>query len=167
MESLPSAYDSALKTNDDHVYGTIGISYDDGGTQKCRAPYRDDSGNFSVAEFDSADTPSITVNVDVGDSLGSIGFMSVDGTDNHLLYVRANNLVEHNINDGTDVEVLDESGQTLLHLGGTIYDHGGLVVAMTYNFAAGDARYFEFALAAPTELVKDILQSIGVIPFAR
>ncbi len=170
MESLPSAFDSDVPANFGHAF-RAGISYDDGGTQKIRAPYRDDSNKASVAEFDSADTPSVSVNVDVGDNTTSSPvsmFMLVDGTDNHLLYA-SSLLVHHDKNDGTDVQVLSESGgPTVGALSGTIYEHGGdIVIAFTYVIG-GQAKYFEFFVREDdATVVQDMLHSIGVIPFAR
>ncbi len=164
-----------------HLYGK-GMSYDDGGTTKVRAPYLNADLQLSVAEFDSADIPTITLNPQVSDfdcdtSNESVtAFMVADGTDNHLLYVRATDTDEiwRDLNDDTDIEELaDAGGGRLRGLSCNVYDHGSSrVLALIYSddtpTGSTAARYYEFELAElDLAAVRDVLHSIGIIPFAR
>ena len=170
MESLPSSFDTDMLTLFGHAF-MRGISYDDGGTQKIRIAYRKIiTGRLSVAEFDSADTPSVSENFEVSDNNSldpPSNSMVVDGTDNHLVYAQSFR-AWHDKNDGTDVEVLTDSGGNVGALSATIYEHGGdIVIAFTYVIG-GQAKYFEFFVREDdATTVQDMLHSIGIIPFAR
>ncbi len=185
METLPSSFDTSVASTRAHHF-VKGMSYDDGGTQKVRAPYEDVGGKMSVAEMDSVDTPSISVNTDVSDfgvsnngNLGVAGFMLADGTDEHLLYVKAGVVpitgsVWRDLNDDTDIEeVVDPAEGRIQGVSGNVYEHGSSkVLAFIYSdddiTSSTAARYYEFELAAlDTTAVKDVLHSIGIIPFAR
>lgn len=151
LESFPSAGDTATDAVN-HVFGP-GISYDDGGTQRVRCPYADGSGQVSYAEFDSGDTPgAFTINADVGDNTVEraierhvLACLSVDGTDEHLLYANdADQDLYHDKNDGTDTEVLD--AVTINHISCNVYDRSGTKLAYVYD-DGGTIKYNEVDIA--------------------
>ena len=142
LETFQATFDST--TNDSNLIFGQGVSYDDGGTQRVRAPYVDDVGRISVAKLDSADAPGVTVDVDAGDNLGPgpggaadvTTSLAVDVKNIHLLYVDASRDIFHDENDddagyGTDDEELD--GVTANNLNSNVYDRSGLKLAYIYE----------------------------------
>lgn len=137
LETFPSAGDSDVDPAD-HCFGRS-VSYDDGGTQRVRAPYRDVSQQISLAEFDSADAPgAFTVNADVTTNdvsilVGTIiACMAVNGVDEHILFSEsATRDLFHNKDGGTDEEILD--AVSVFRISCNIYDRSGTKLAYLYN----------------------------------
>ncbi|KKM80514.1 hypothetical protein LCGC14_1339060 [marine sediment metagenome] len=152
LEIFPSAGDATVDPGSNHVFRS-GISYDDGGTQRIRCPYRDSPAKVSYAEFDSVDAPgAFTPNVDISDNTvygfdaGPVACLAVDGTDEHLLY--SNNVDQflyHDKNKGIDVEIL--GAVFIKHVSCNVYNRsGGTKLAYVYRDDA-TIKYNELDLA--------------------
>lgn len=148
LEAFPAAGDLSVDAIE-HVFGP-GIN--NGGN--IRAPYRDGTLDIAYAEFVSADAPgAFTINPAVSDNdvdaqNGNAPMcLSLDGTDEHLLYSEDITLdLFHDTNGGVDVEELD--GVTINRISCNVYDRSGIKLAFVYD-DAGTTKYGEIALAAP------------------
>ena len=140
FETFPSAFDTtAVATTTTNLkFGLQAVIYDSGGTTKVRVPYTDSGGTVSVAKFDSADTPSISVDTATADNspyqsgdlhTPFIHLLVAKGTDLYLLYPRAsdNDLYSDvNSNDGgwgTDTEIWD--AVTIRRISANVYIRNG------------------------------------------
>ncbi len=129
-------------------FGSAGISYNDGGTQKIRFPYRDTNEQTSNAEFDSADDPGAftqNANVSDNDTFTTVFVLAVEGTNEHLLYSeRISQDLFHDENDGTDTELLD--AVTINAISSNVYTREcSTVLAYLYD-DAGTVKYNELVL---------------------
>lgn len=171
LETFPSAFDTTLG-GAVYTFGP-GISYDDGGTQKVRAPYHDGTSlRASIVELDSADTPTVTTTAGVSDSAIDVNAssnatvaMANNGTDEHLLYAEDTTQdIFHDVNTGagwgTDTEVLD--AVTVTHISPNIYDRSGTKLAYIYD-DGGTVKYNEVDLggAATTDIDGASVNSIS------
>lgn len=138
LETFPSAGDTDVNTSTDHIF-CPGMSYDDGGTQRIRCPYKDQlGGRMSYAEFDSADAPgAFTVNLDVIDngvkvvSETSVSCSASDGTDEYTIYSRSvNDDLFLDKNDTPDTEVL--GSVTGNRISCNVYDNSGTKLAYVW-----------------------------------
>lgn len=148
LETFPAAGDSDVNAAN-HVFGP-GISYDDGGTQRVRCPYKDGgTGLVSYAEFDSADAPgAFTVNAGVTSSAVfvkqefPVQCMAADGTNEHLLFSNPGRDPRHDINNITETTIL---AGTVDFLSCNIYDRPGKKLAFVYD-DGGTIKYNEVDL---------------------
>lgn len=174
FETFPgTSIDSSLPVVVTGVVG-FGVSYDDGGTQRVRAPYTDANLQISIAEFDSADTPSPSTTVDASDFDVQVFVhpacgLAADGTTLHLMYVRESDddlYRDENPDDagwGTDVEVEDETA-AITSISCNVFTRDG-IPRLAYMYEEAGVFYGEVDL--PAGAVKDPIMSPGIIPFAR
>ena len=158
LETFPSLFDANV-TTENYIFGP-GVSYDDGGTQRVRCPYRNTTPKVSIAKLDSADTPTLTTDADVSDNTvrstnSSVTVaLAVDVKDLQLLYANNADLdLYRDTNDddagwGTDTEELD--GITCNSISPRVYDRSGTQrLAFVYD-DGGTVKYNEIDLAAVT-----------------
>ena len=156
LETFPSSFDTTLSAADPtYPFGAGSISYDDGGTQKVRVSYRDFSNKATMAELDSADTPTVSGGVQIGDADNIVvnstlvAGIAADGTDEHALMATLAQDLFHDVNTGagwgTDTEVLD--AVTVNHVSPNSYDRSGIKLAYIYD-DGGTVKYNEVELAA-------------------
>ena len=156
LETFPSSFDDTTSTPA-YIFA-LGVSYDDGGTQRVRCPYLDSSGKVSIAKLDSADTPTVTEDVDVSDNSvfskneSTVAGLTVDVKNLQLLYVNSGDGdLYRDTNDddagwGTDTEELDAPG-TINHISPNVYDRSGKKLAYIY-LDGSTVKYNEIVLAA-------------------
>ena len=156
LQSTPDAIDSTTDTL--NFLLQKGTSYTSV-QPKIRQAYRDSNDRISVAKFDSADTPSISTDVNVSDNTidaaneTSAHLLAVNGTTLYLVYVRASDddlYIDSNDNDaGWGTDTLIEGSITADRISANIYTRGGdTVLAYFRSSAGGAAVYNEYVLVA-------------------
>lgn len=141
LEAFPASFDTSVNTSQSGIL-QMGCSYDASGTQKCRYPYQDSGGtSVSSAKFDSADTPTVTTDVDITGTSGTESdyhrnCMVADGTTLYHIYVDSNSdiLYQTNANDGGWSAVTTLVTATSNGVRGNIISRAGrIVLAYVYN----------------------------------
>lgn len=147
LETFPSSFASGIS-----VAGQP-TAYVSGADTKVRIPFRDVAGKAAVAKFDSADTPTITEDLDISEALIDVETQgrgevvaAADGTTLHLLFIdqATDDLFHDNNADdggwGTDIEELD--AVTVNRISCNVYDRDGTVLAFVYD-DGGTTKYQE------------------------
>ncbi len=150
LEAFPAAGDTTV-TLQNHAFGP-GVSYNDGGTQRVRAPYVNSDLEVYYAEFDSVDAPgaftqSVAISSDDIRLREATGVMSlaVDGTDLHLLWARiTGHDLHHVVNNGINVLILEG---TMNRVSSNIYNRNGRKLAYLYADTDIIIKYNELDLS--------------------
>jgi len=150
LEAFPAAGDADV-SGINHLFGH-GMSYDDGGTQRIRCPYRDDTNDVAYAEFDSVDAPgAFTLNTAISDNdvdaqnQTPVMCSSNDGTDEYLLYSDITTFdLFRDKNKTADVEL--EDAVTVERISCNVYNRSGQKLAYLWQ-DTGTTRYGEESLA--------------------
>lgn len=153
LETFPSAGDTSVVALDQHIF-IPGISYDDGGTQRIRCPYRDSNSRISYAEFDSVDAPgAFTVNPNVSTlsvvvlNGSPVACMSSDGSNEHLLYSSQTiRDLWHDENGGTDTEI--QNSVTANRISSNVYNRSGTKLAYVW-LDSTTIKYDEVDISTP------------------
>jgi len=148
----------------DQLHGVgPGVSYDDGGTQRCRVPVEDSvSSDVNVIEFDSADSPTFADSGDITTTTVKIvnntviTTLSVDQKNLQLLFIddSSSDLFRDQNDDdagwGTDEEILD--AVSIDGLSANVVTIGGLVVLahLLHDSATGLVTYRDIVLRVVT-----------------
>lgn len=146
LQTLPSSYDTSVNSaGREH---DSPVAYVSGGVTKVRYAYHDAlTGNISVAKFDSADTPTVTTDVDISgsESVANIYFsssLSVDGTTLWHTFIRSldSDIWTQSSEDGaawsTATEFYDDAA-AVTSLRTNVYARGGnYVIGIVYTTAS-------------------------------
>lgn len=182
--STIGAFDSDISNGTVNSPIGAGAAYDDGGTERIRAPYWDLNGQVSVVKHNSEDSPTTSVDTDASDVDASAGLthlracLAADGTTLHMLYADdATDDIQHDENAddagwGTDDEELDavSTGNTLssaVYVSVSTVNSGDTVLAYLFTNANVQTYNERNLSAAPATVIQDVIGRSGVIPFAR
>jgi hypothetical protein len=114
------------------------LSYDQGGTIKARAYYKDASGDLSVVGFDDADSPgsSISIATDITANNVSSHAHAMDGTKQWLVYQNGTTIYSRSTGVGDDTWGTEETELSSLTgpkiWSAEVYDNGGQKLAYLY-----------------------------------
>jgi hypothetical protein len=134
-----------------------GVHYDDGGTERCRVPFRPvTTTTVTILEFDDGDSPTIVENTGASDNTVIGGAqpcmaLAVDVKKVFLLYGAVTGLDlysdENDDDAGWGTDVLEENTTVMQQVWANVFDNGGLVLAWV-DEESDDLWYNEKSIAA-------------------
>ena len=156
LETFPSAFDTAI-LNDPEGMLHLGTSYDSSGTIKVRFPYYDSTTTtLNIAKCDSADTPTMSTDVDITGATaagGTIQFrcsLAANGTTLHAFYFISGSDISRqtNANDAGWSSVSSFVVGTTEHVYTNVYTRGSdTVVGVVYE-ESNDPTYNELFISS-------------------
>lgn len=149
---------TGVQVNNLHAISDI-ISFDDGGTTKIRGLFLDlATSDLNAYKFDDDDVPTINNEFDINSS-GSVSraTLTLDGTTQHSLFVRAVNAITHNeTGEGDDTwgsDTTELSGLTTVVItAANVYSRGG-DIKLGYSYLdGGQERFNERTLSSAPDV---------------
>lgn len=164
LESIPSGVSAGLAGGRQRI--SRGVTYDDSGTQRCRAALRTDgtpSAEVQRIEFDSADTPgNPTLNEVTSTSADAAVGIGVAGTDLYVFFAGTDSDLFYDKNDTTDVEHRD--GEAVSVLSVNVFERSGnYIVGIVWWDAVAVVAYYDEFDAGPTGAVAVVASKLALL----